>query len=44
MLTDNTWSAKLPESDNWMKATEQKYGKIVIAPNFKTKRTSWIER
>jgi hypothetical protein len=44
LLSDESWAAKLPETDTWAKATSQKFPKSVIAPEFKSKRTSWIER
>lgn len=46
ILSDKTWLSK--PSDNrkakWKKAITKKYKYTVIAPNFKTMRTSWIER
>lgn len=44
LISDNSWAAKLPESEKWIKSTSQEYPKLVIAPNFKTRRISWIER
>jgi hypothetical protein len=44
LLTDETWFGRLPDSDKWQKVTIQNQNKNVIAPNFKTKRTSWVER
>ena len=46
ILSDKTWLSK--PSDNkkakWRKAISKKYKYTVISPNFKTMRTSWIER
>jgi len=46
ILSDKTWLSK--PSDNkkvkWKKAIVKKYKYTVITPNFKTMRTSWIER
>lgn len=46
ILSDKTWLSK--PSDNrkakWKKAITKKYKYTVIAPNFETMRTSWIER
>ncbi|VAX19216.1 hypothetical protein MNBD_IGNAVI01-1889 [hydrothermal vent metagenome] len=46
IMSDKTWLSK--PSDNkkakWRKAITKGYKYTVIAPNFKTMRTSWIER
>ncbi|MFH2031627.1 MAG: beta-N-acetylhexosaminidase [Bacteroidota bacterium] len=42
--TDTTWQAKKAETDKWLNGKSKAYPYTVISPNFKTKRTSWIER
>lgn len=37
------WKVK-PENGDWIAPTTRNYPYEIIAPNFKTKRTSWIER
>ncbi len=44
LQTDKSWMAKRSETDNFVNAEEYEYPYNIIAPNFKTKRTSWIER
>ena len=41
--SDDKWLGK-PENGNWKDVKEKDYKYEVIAPNFATKRTSWIER
>jgi len=41
---NSTWYGREKGSDEWMPVMARKYPYEVIAPNFKTKRTSWIER
>jgi len=43
LKTDESWSTKSPGA-NWKPATVKPYPFEIIAPNFSTKRTSWIER
>lgn len=38
------WLGREYGNDNWREAVSKPYSFEVIAPNFKTKRTSWIER
>ncbi len=38
------WLGREHGNDNWREAVSKPYSFEVIAPNFKTKRTSWIER
>ena len=46
ITSDESWKSKPAESKNakWRSAVSKDYRYIVIAPNFETKRTSWIER
>lgn len=46
VLSDKSWLSKAVENDGntWISAEVRKYPFIVTAPNFATKRTSWIER
>lgn len=50
LLSDDTdrsmlkWLARDMNSDSWREAVSKTYPFEVIAPNFKTKRISWIER
>lgn len=41
---NTTWFGREKGSGEWLQVTARKYPYEVIAPNFKTKRTSWIER
>lgn len=40
----NKWLGRDPNSNSWMDVVSKSYPYEVVAPNFKTKRTSWIER
>lgn len=46
IMSDKTWLSKPSNNKKarWKKAITKKYKYTVIAPNFKTMRTSWIER
>lgn len=45
ILSDKKWvSRKADKNGKWKKAITKEYKYYVIAPNFETKRTSWIER
>ncbi|MBN1302221.1 MAG: family 20 glycosylhydrolase [Melioribacteraceae bacterium] len=45
LISDETWDAKSGSGNSeWEKAVSRIYNYTVIAPNFKTDRTSWIER
>ncbi len=44
ILTDKNWLVKPEGTTSFMNAEEREYPYNVIAPNFKTGRTSWIER
>jgi hypothetical protein len=45
LISDKTWVARSIEPKRkWKKVIQKDYKFIVIAPNFKTGRTSWIER
>ncbi len=44
ILTDENWFVTPGGNSNRMNAVEKEYPYNVIAPNFKTGRTSWIER
>ncbi len=40
--TSTEWQTKV--NDDWIPAVSKNYPFLIIAPNFETKRTSWIER
>lgn len=42
--TNNSWNVRKEISEEWETAVEREYRFMVIAPNFETKRSSWIER
>lgn len=46
LLSDSTWQAQPlnAASENYTGAVKRDYSFIITAPNFETKRTSWIER
>lgn len=46
ILSDENWKARscVEGNSNWSEAAVKEYPFIIIAPNFKTDRTSWIER
>lgn len=46
IISDDSWEALPLEVENaaWQKAVSKEYRFIVTQPNFKTNRTSWIER
>ncbi len=46
IMSDKTWRSRPSNNKKakWRKAITKKYKYTVIAPNFKTMRTSWIER
>lgn len=46
ILSDKTWRSRPADKSNakWKKPIIKKYRYPVIAPNFQTKRTSWIEK
>jgi len=44
VLSDNSWDTHIGNDLNWKKAEVKKYPFIITAPDFKRKRTSWIER
>ena len=44
LISDETWKVKGTEEKDWHNAISKNYSNYVIAPNFETKRTSWIER
>lgn len=43
IMTDESWSTKAIDNE-WKSITVKNYPLPVIAPNFETRRTSWIER
>ncbi|MCF6269021.1 MAG: family 20 glycosylhydrolase [Melioribacteraceae bacterium] len=45
VISDKKWQSRLLDSKNkWKKSITKNYKYTVIAPNFSTNRTSWIER
>ncbi len=44
LMTSKEWKFRIPGWEKPVPATAEKYRRDVIAPNFKTDRTSWIER